>query len=114
METKGGEGEDSSATGGSMEGLGEAPSPCPPGNAVGGCTDPNNPGRPRRGQWADGWGRRKGRSESLPGPRESMTHTQLVAPGGSFQGNSGVCHCEPGLKGCEGSADRRVPWPLSP
>ena len=57
---RGREEEDSAAAGASTEGLGEAPSPCPPGNAVGGSTDPNNPGRPRRGQWAYRWGQEEG------------------------------------------------------
>lgn len=37
-------------------------------------TDPSNPGRPRRGQWADGWGQ-EGQGVESSGPRESMTHS---------------------------------------
>lgn len=85
METKGkgGREEDSSAAGGSLEGLGTQGSPCPPGNAVEAAQTPTIQGDPKGGSGRRDGGRRKGRHESLPGPRERMTHSSLPLEGAS-------------------------------
>ena len=63
------------------EGLGEASSPCPRGNAREAAQTPAIQGDPK-GAVGRGMGAgRKGRHESLPGPREGMTHSSLPLEG---------------------------------
>lgn len=61
-----------------------------------------------------GAGGRAGMSHFL-GQGKGKDDSQLVAPGGSFQGNSGVCHCElEGLRGASRPEDPLATQSLGP